>query len=207
MKLLLTSKGWEENLKIRKEFLKLANKKPSKIVVFLVTTATKKDKDWKYVRFHIKELKNIGINEKNIKIFSLNKKVEPSNFKGVDIIYTCGGNTFHYLDRIRKTGLDKKIKKLIKKEIGYFGISAGSIVAGPKIDIASIGVTIPGDENDIGLKNLTGLRLTNIIVYPHYSRQEERAVKRFEKENKCKVLRLTDKQALLIRGKIKRIIK
>ena len=207
MKLLLTSQGWEKNLKIKKEFLKLANKKPSKIVLFLVTTATKKDKDWKHVKFHVKELKKIGLNKKNIKVFSLNKKVESSNLKSVDLIYVCGGNTFHYLYKIRTTGLDKEIKKLVKKGVSYFGISAGSIVAGPRIDIASIGVTVPGDKNDLGLKNLNGLRLINTIIYPHYSRQEERAIKRFEKENKCKVFRLTDRQALVVRGKIKRIIK
>ena len=207
MKLLLTSMGWEKNLKIRKEFLKLTNKKPFEIVIFFVTTATKKDKDWKYVKFHIKELKKIGINEKNIKIFSLNKKIKPSDLKNVNIIYVCGGNTFYYLDKMRKTGLDKKIKELVKNGVGYFGMSAGSIVTGPKINIASIGMVIPGDKNDIKLKNLTGLELTNIIIYPHYIKQEKIIVKKFEKENKCKVLRLTDKQALLIRGKIKRIIK
>ncbi|PIZ55936.1 hypothetical protein COY23_03880 [bacterium (Candidatus Torokbacteria) CG_4_10_14_0_2_um_filter_35_8] len=206
MKLLLTSAGWEENLKIREEFLKLTNKEPSKIVVLLITTATKKDKDWKHVKIRIKELGSIGINEKNIKIFSLNKKLKPSNLKCVDIIYVCGGNAFHYLDRMRKTGVDKEIKKLVKKGRGYFGVSAGSIVAGPRINIASVGMVISGDKNDIKLKNLTGLRLTNIIIYPHYSKEEE-TIKEFEKENRCKVLRLTDKQALLIRGKIKRIIK
>jgi len=207
MKLFLTSQGWEKNLKIKEEFLKLLNKKTSKVVLFLVTTATKKDKDWKYVKFHIKELKKIGINEKNIKVFSLNKKVKPSNLRSVDVIYVCGGNTFHYLYKIRTTGLDKEIKKLVKKGVVYFGISAGSIVAGPRIDIASIGVTVPGDKNVFGLENLNGLRLINTIIYPHYSKQEESAIKRFEEENKCKVFRLTDRQALVVRNKIKRIIK
>ncbi len=207
MKLLLTSTGWEENFKIAKEFLKLANKEPSKIVVLLVSTATEKDKDWMYVKLCIKELKRIGINEKNIQIFSLNKKFKSLNLEGADIIYVCGGNTFHYLDRIRKTGLDKEIIKLIRKGVGYFGVSAGSVVAGPKIDIASIGEVTPGDKNDIKLRNLAGLKLTNIIIYPHYSKREENAIKKFEKENNCKVLRLTDKQALLIKDKAKRIIK
>jgi len=205
-RLLLTSAGWEENLKIRDEFLRLADKKPSEIAVFLVSVATEKDKDWKYVKYCIKELNRAGIKKRNIRIFSLNKKIDPPALKDVDIIYICGGNTFHYLHKIRETGFDKQIKKLVKQGVAYFGVSAGSIIAGPKIDIASIGGEVPGDENDINLKNLIGLKLTNVIIYPHYSKQDEYAVKQFEKQNRCKVLRLTDKQSLLIKSGIKKII-
>lgn len=203
MKLLLTSAGWERNVKIKKEFLKLANKKPSEIVVFLVNTATEKDKDRKYAESHIKELKKVGISEKNIMICSLNKKIAPSIFKGVDIIYVCGGNTFHYLYKMRKMGFIKEIKKLAKQRVCYFGISAGSILVGHRIDIAQVG---DGDKNDVKLKDLTGLKLTDAIIHPHYSKQDEEAVKEFEKQNKCRVFRLTDKQALLIKGRIKKII-
>lgn len=207
MKLLLSSTEWKKNLKIRKEFLKLVNKEPSKIVVFLVNTATKRDKEWRYVKFHIKELKKIGVKERNIKIFDFTKKVNPSDLQDIDIIYVCGGNTFHYLSKMRKIELDKKIIKLVKKGVSYFGISAGSIVAGPRVDIARIGRTVPGDKNDVRLKDLTGLKLTNTIIYPHYTKEDEVAIREFEKQNRCKVLRLRDKQALLIKGKIKKVIK
>ena len=204
MKLLLTSAGWERNFKIKNEFLKLANKNPSEIVVFLVNTATEKDKDWKYVKFHISELKKVGIKEKNIRIFNLNKKIDSSILKGFDIIYVCGGNTFHYLYKMRKINFNKEIKKLAKQRICYFGISAGSILAGPRIDIAQVG---HGDKNDVKLKDLTGLKLTDTIIYPHYSKQDEGEIKKFEKQNKCQILRLTDRQALLIKGDVKEIIK
>ena len=105
---------------------------------------------------------------------------------------------------MRKIGFNKEIKKLVKQGICYFGISAGSILTGPRIDIAQIG---NGDKNDIKLKNLIGLKLTNEIIHPHYSKKDEEAVKEFEKQNKCQVSRLTDKQALLIKGRIKKIIK
>lgn len=204
MKLLLTSAGWERNLKIKREFLKLVNKTPSEIVVFLVNTATEKDKDWKYVKSQINELKKVGIKEKNIRIFNLSKKIDSSILKGVDIIYVCGGNTFHYLHKMRKIGFNKEIKKLAEQRICYFGISAGSILAGHRIDIAQIG---GNNKNDVKLKDLTGLKLTDAIIHPHYSKQDEEAVKEFEKQNKCQVFRLTDKQALLIKGRIKKIIK
>ncbi len=201
MKLLLSSTGWEWNSKIKVEFLKLTDKKPSEIKVFLVNTADKKDGEWEYVRFIIGQLKNIGITSKNISIFSLNREIKKEDFKNIDIIYVCGGNTFHYLSGIRKTGLDKEIKRLVKKGVGYFGVSAGSIVVGPSIDIAS-----PFDENDINLKNLTGLKLTNIIISPHFDKKDKKIIKDFEIKNKCEVFRLADNQALLIKDGKKKLI-
>ncbi len=202
MKLLLSSAGWEWNSKISLEFLNLTDKKPSEIKVFLVNTADKKDREWEYVKFIVEQLKKIDIISKNVSIFSLNRKIKKEDLKDIDIIYICGGNTFHYLNGIRKTGLGGEIKRLVKEGVGYFGVSAGSIVVGPSIDIAS-----PFDENDINLKNLTGLKLTNIIISPHFDEKDKKIIKDFEKRNKCKVFRLTDNQALLIKDGKKKLIK
>ncbi len=202
MKLLLSSAGWKWNSKISEEFLNLTDKKPSKTKVFLVTTANKKDREWEYVKFIVEQLEKVGIISKNISIFNLNRKIKKEDFKNVDIIYVCGGNTFHYLNGIRKTGLDKEIKRLVKEDVGYFGVSAGSIVVGPSINIAS-----PFDENNINLKNLTGLKLTKIIISPHFDKKDKKIIKDFERKNKCEVFRLTDSQALLIKGGKKKLVK
>src|SRR5688572_1729614 len=53
---------------------------------------------------------------------------------GFDALYIQGGNTFHLLDQMRRSGADRIIQELV---IGhgtvYCGVSAGSIVAGPEI--------------------------------------------------------------------------
>ena len=147
-------------------------------MILLVNTATKEGRDWKYVKLHIKELLETRIRKENIRVFNLNNKVSQSILKDINIFYVCGGNTFRYLDKIRRVGLDKQIKKLVKRGVGYFGISAGSILADPRIDIAEIG---EGDKHDIRLKNLNGLKLTDAIVYSHYSRYDRKLVKEFEK--------------------------
>ncbi len=203
MKLLLSSAGWEKNLKIGNEFLKLTDKKPSEINVFLVTTAVKKDKDWKYVKFTLKELEKIGIDKNNVRIFSLNKKVNDSDFKRIDIIYVCGGNTFNYLDRIRKTGLDKKIKKLVKKGIGYFGVSAGSYVVCPTIEAAT---WKHADRNTISLKNLKGLNLVSFLITAHFEENYRRIIEKASKLTKYPIIALTDKQAVLVKNKKLKII-
>lgn len=198
MRLLLTSSGWGNNSKIKSEFLKLTKKKYSDTLIFLINTAEVGSSDWKYVEEHFMELVKIGFSRKNIKTLDSNKKLDKSFLKNVDIVYVCGGNTFQYLNKIRKTGADRRIKKMVNRGASYFGISAGSILAGSSIDIAQI---CDGDENKFRIRNFSGLKLTDVIVHPHYQEEDEKEVRIFEKVNKKKVIRLKDNQALLIKDK------
>lgn len=203
MKLLLSSAGWEENLKIKAEFLKLADKKPSEIKVFLVNTADKKDRDWKCVKFIVKQLKKIGIAPKNVSIFSLNRKIKKEDLKDIDVIYICGGNTFHYLNGIRKTGLDKKIKELVKKGIGYFGVSAGSYIVCPTIDAAT---WKHADRNTINLKDLTALNLVPFLITAHFEEKYRSIIEEVARRTKYPIIALSDKQAILVKNKDIKII-
>ena len=104
------------------------------------------------------------------------------------------GNTFDYLDRVRKTGLDKFIVDFTKKENSvYVGVSAGSILAGPDIAIAG-----DEDSNDIGLTDLRGLCLTDFIVYPHYRKELKTQLDEFKKRNGYPIIELEDNQAVIL---------
>jgi len=86
---------------------------------------------------------------------------------GFDALYIQGGNTFHLLDQMRRSGADRIIPDLVAGHgTVYCGVSAGSIVAGPEIGIA--GWSPDWDRNEVGLTDLTGLRLIPIILSPHY---------------------------------------
>jgi dipeptidase E len=193
-KLLLTSTGFE-NPNISKEFLKLVKKSPSEIKVLFVPIAAKTEEELKYVKESKKELIDLGVK----KIIEVKKNINYK--KDFDAIYICGGNTFYLLHRIRELSLDRLIKKFVKRGKIYIGVSAGSIIAGPNIEIAS-----PFDKNKVNLKDLTGLNLINIIVSPHYCKKEEKIIENFKKKSKYKVIPLTDKQALLVLGNKKKII-
>lgn len=196
MKLLLTSTGFK-NLKIGRKFLRLIKKHPSKLKIIFIPIAARTKEELKYVEVSKKELLDLGI--KNIRIIDLNKKIDYSELKNFDAMYICGGNTFYLMYKIRRINFNKIIKKFVKEGKIYVGVSAGSIIAGPNIKIAS-----PFDKNDVGLKDLKGLNLTNVIVSPHFCKKEENIIKKFKKKSKYKVIPLTDKQALLIkRNKIK----
>lgn len=193
MKLLLTSAGWEENKEIGKELMKLVGMPMSKVKVFVVMTPDKHYKRNKYVMRALK----IGIPQKNVTFFQLDRKIKSGDLKEQDIIFVFGGNTFDYLDRIRKTGLDKEIRSFVDSRKVYVGFSAGSYVACPNIKHA---LWKHADNNRLGLKNLKGLGLAPFIVVAHFEKKFKIAIEKSAKETKLPVFALTDKQAISVNG-------
>jgi len=197
-KLLLTSTGFA-NENIINQFNKLIDKPISQIKILFVPTAARSQEELKYVEESKKELFELGILKTNLRIINLDKPVLFEEVKNFDMIYVCGGNTFYLLKKIRESGFDKVIKKFVALGKLYFGVSAGSILVCPNIEIAK-----PFDENDINLTDLTGLNLIDVVVSPHYCLEDKSIIDSFKKKNK--VIPLTDNQALLILGdKIKLI--
>ena len=191
-KLLLTSTGLA-NQNITNQFLQIIDKPVSQIKIIFVPTASRSEEELKYVNESKKELLDLGILENNIKTLNLDKPVSFQEVEDFDVIYVCGGNTFYLLKKVKETGFDKVIIKFAKTGKLYFGVSAGSILVCPNIDIAS-----PFDENDVNLTDLTGLNLTDVIVSPHYCKEEKPIIDKFKKKSQYKVVPLTDNQALLV---------
>jgi len=191
MTLYLTSNGFE-NKQVAERFKNVIIKKDIDKVSFLVISVQDSESDAFYLQKTIDELKNIGA--ANIEVFALGGNPFIVN-KEYDVIYVCGGNTFVYLDRIRKTGLDKFIIDSVKSNRSiYVGVSAGSIVTGPDISIASWGSE--GDSNDINLNDLKGLGLTNIVISPHYRNELKSELDEFKKLHDYQIYELTDEQAV-----------
>jgi len=191
-KLLLTSTGLA-NQNITDQFLQIIDKPVSQIKIIFVPTASRSDEELKYVDESKKELLDLGIFENNIKTLNLDKPVSFQEVEDFDVIYVCGGNTFYLLKKVRETGFDKVIIEFAKTDKLYFGVSAGSILVCPNIDIAS-----PFDENDVNLTDLAGLNLTDVIVSPHYKDEEKSIIDDFKKKSQYQVVPLTDEQALLV---------
>ncbi len=194
MKLLLTSAGLvNENVKnfFISQFDRLDNK------TACIVTSGRNEEEQFYINGSIKELEDLGI---KVIEFNIAKHESFVNFPEYDIYYVCGGNTFYILDRMRKTGVDKILIKAVKNNKFYIGVSAGSIIPGPDIEVAGL-----GDHNDINLEDLTGLKLTNLIVTPHYNQKEEKDVEEFKAKRKGEtVIAITDDQAVFVEnGKYK----
>lgn len=203
MKLLLTSAGWWKSPAIGKEFIKLVNKKPSEIKIFLVITPTKYFKINKYILRQFKQFKGVKITKKNVTFFQLDRKIKRDDLKNIDVVFVFGGNTFEYLDRIKKTGLDKAIKNFVKKGGVYLGLSAGSYVVCPTIEAAT---WRHADRNLAGLKNLKGLNLVPFLLTAHFEEKWRLIIKTAAQKTKYEVIALTDKQAILVKGNRRIII-
>jgi len=200
MKLLLTSTGLA-NKSITDKFLELTGKPATGIKIIFVPTASRTEHELKYVQKSRQQLLDLGILGKNIKDMNLDKKIAYSEVRNYDVIYVCGGNSFFLLKKVRESGFDEIIKEFVKNNKLYFGVSAGSLLVCPDISIAS-----PCDENDVGITDLTGLNLIDVIVSPHYCEKERQLIEDFRKKSKIQVIPLTDNQALLVLNNSQKII-
>lgn len=191
MKLLLTSAGLK-NQKICAFFVAQFDRLDNKTACVIDSGRTKEEQF--YIDESLKELSDLGI-----KVTELNIAKNDSfpNLPEFDIYYVCGGNTFYILDRMRKTGIDKVLIDAVKNGKFYLGVSAGSIIPGPDIEISGWGAA--GDSNDINLQDLAGFALVPYLITPHYTEQEKADVEAFKEKRKGEpVIELTDDQAIFL---------
>ena len=193
--MLLTSSGFD-NPKIIDSFFRLVNKPVSKIKILIVTPTKFGDEGEIYIKEIQENLKNLGIEKQNQELFHLDKKINYNYLKDYDAVYICGGNTFYILSKMRECNFDKAVKEFVNERGVYFGVSAGSIIAGPDIELA--GISNDWDKNKVGLKDISGLNLIDKIISPHYEPEDENIIKRFEEKCKHKLIRLKDKEAIRV---------
>ena len=91
------------------------------------------------------------------------------------MIYVCGGNTFYLLYKIQESGFDKIIKQFVESGKLYFGVSAGSYVVCPTIEMA---YWKHPDRNDVGLEDLTGLSIVPFLITVHFEPKYTQDIKK-----------------------------
>ncbi len=204
MKLLLTS-GGISNRSIAKALTKLVGRNPSDVKVGYVPLAANVEdgnKDWV-----IKDFINLwryGYNQIDIIDPSAAGVDWKNRLAEVDVVQLSGGNTFHLLDQVRKTGMSGWLKVNLKNKV-YVGGSASSILMTPKIDVAGIGAF--HDENLPGLKDLSGLNFVDFELIPHSpSWSSYEVVEEYSKTTKNKVYALDDMSAIKIDGEKAEVI-
>lgn len=160
----------------------------------IVTTAAEEKENNKYSQLAKEQFIEMGF----LHIDFVDFETEPTkDFSKYDIVYVCGGNTFKLLKFAREANFKASIENLLKRNGVYIGVSAGSIIVGPSIKMAG---EVASDKNDIGLKDLTGFGITNLIILPHYSFEIEEETKSFETKYSVKVERVSNSQAVLLQN-------
>ncbi len=163
MKLFLTSAGLA-NDSIVKAFNELGGLAKEKIHIAFVPTAAnveEGDKGWL-----IKDLNNLKKQQYScvdiVDISAVSEDVWKPRLEAANVLFFGGGNTFHLMHWLQKSGLDKLLPELLKTRV-YAGISAGSCVAGPTI--YNKVQNLFGEKYNLKIKE--GLNLVNFQFIPH----------------------------------------
>ena len=174
MKLVLTACG-VINEDLRKNTLKLFDKKVKDIRMLYITTAVdgENDPDLSWVEEEFQTILDLGILKENIIEYKIGQGVDINQF---DAIYMMGGNTFYLMSKIRKYHFDEVLKNAINQGIVYIGSSAGSEVIAKRID-ACLGF----DENLVGLTDFSGLGFIDSVIIPHANKRKEHVLE-YEKK-------------------------
>ena len=133
MKLLLTSAGIT-NKSIANALFELVCKSPEETTIVFIPTASNVelwDKDWL-----INDLINLkNLNFKSIEITDISavdEKIWKPSIENADILFFEGGNTYHLMERMNKSGLVEKLPNLLKDKV-YVGVSAWSMITNPNL--------------------------------------------------------------------------
>ena len=196
--LVLTSTGLSNEV-VAQEFKSFVVN-PADDTVAIVTTASEGKEQNKYSQLAKEQLIAMGFRSVEFVDFETDAKVDLSSYK---VFYVCGGNTFKLLKYAREANFKTSVEQLLNRGGVYIGVSAGSIIVGPSISIAD---EVEPDPNDVGLKDLAGFDITDVIVCPHYIPRIETEVQAFEAKHSVIVERLTDSQAIILRGSSKEIV-
>jgi hypothetical protein len=140
---LLTDSGWyssferfdESTIKrnILNRFLSMLGKPAAEAKVIFIPTAANSDESRPAAGACFAELLSAGILPNNIHIYDIDGTLSLEQAMQYDALYFTGGDAAPLLERIKETGFDKIIKKMVYANKVYVGASAGSLIATPNI--------------------------------------------------------------------------
>jgi len=196
--ILLTSTGLSSK-NVYDKFVEIKNTKGLEKAVIITTASLGKEEN-QYSQLALSQLKSAGIETVDFYDF---EDQGPGDFSSYDVIYVCGGNTFKLMKFAREASFDKEINSLLQRNGIYIGVSAGSLIVGPSIQIAN---EVHPDKNEAGLTDFSGFNIIDLIIFPHYSIELEEEIKSFESKNNVKIERIDNSQAILVENGNKTLI-
>ncbi|MEK6625002.1 MAG: Type 1 glutamine amidotransferase-like domain-containing protein [Bdellovibrionota bacterium] len=116
-----------------------------------------------------------------------------------DIVHLGGGNTYYFLNALRKTGLLPRLQRYVMQGGVLSGESAGGIIITPSIGMAGH-PPFDADENFVHLTNLRSLGLVSFEFFPHYKKtlRYEKAFISYTKKHKRPLLACPDGSGIVI---------
>jgi len=194
MKLLLTSAG----SRVKDELLKFIPQPYNQTKIAYITTAAKVEPDAFYLNAENKFLKGTGCQVEEMDFVDCDKEDCRKLLEDKNLIYIQGGNTFYLLKILKESGAFDVIKEKVESGVPYVGVSAGSYVACPTIEMATWSHQ---DKNHRGLEDFTAFGFVPFLMSVHYKDKYKEILKEEMKKTDLEVKILKDGQALLVEGK------
>ena len=182
MKLLLTSSGLTNN-SIANALFELTKKRPEDTTVVFIPTASNVesgDKGWlitDLINLKKQNFKSIEITD----ISAVDEKIWKPSLERADVLFFEGGNTYHLMRWVHKTGLDKLLPELLKNKV-YVGVSAGSMITNPDLAL-KLSQQIYEDDM-LETEEMKALEFVDFYFLPHLNSEW---FKKMRKENIEKV--------------------
>ncbi len=200
MKLLLTS-GGITNKSIANALFDLVGKKPQDTSLVFIPTASnveKGDKEWlidDLVNLKKQGFKSIDIAD----ISAVDEKIWRPKMEEADVLFFEGGNTYHLMEWINKSGLVHLLPELLKTKI-YVGLSAGSMVTNPDLDVRLSQIIYGEDFEKVTMKGLHYVDFYFLphLNSPHFPARMEENIKKMAEELTRKIYALDDNSALKV---------
>lgn len=197
MKLVLYSGGDDkDNRQLDKTFLELLGKK-NPVVTFIPSSSYLSEQEFKvfvkhYSRYKISRFIHFPVDVPFDRIMF--QEVMRS-----DAIHMGGGNTFYFLNSLRKAKLINNLREFAYKGGVLTGLSAGAIIMTENIEMAAY-PEFDRDENVVGLKNLSALNLLDFAFFPHFknSTRYDVAFKRYSKLKKKVIYACPDGAGIVV---------
>ncbi|MDE1860689.1 MAG: Type 1 glutamine amidotransferase-like domain-containing protein [Candidatus Micrarchaeota archaeon] len=203
--LLSSSQGLEQKEVVTE--LSMVSKKPLKdCTVGYIPNAGDQKSDKQYMEHSRSILKNIFFDVIEIDLKVLDKDKLIAELNKVDVVFVEGGNTFYLLDIANRSNFTKILPKVLEKGKIYIGVSAGSYIVCPTIEMAywknANSVNIRPD----GLKNLNALNLVPFLVTAHFDEKQRSIVENAVKHTSYSVVAIYDTEAILVKNSRYKVI-
>lgn len=134
-------------------------------LVFIPTAANVEEGDKWWLIGDLAKCKELGFKEVDIvDIAAVPREIWQKRLENADVIMVGGGNTSYLMRQMKQSGLAEVLSELLNMRV-YVGISAGSMVAAPKLKEKKMQRLYdePIVDDDVN----EGLGLVDFLVVPH----------------------------------------
>ena len=162
--MILTSSLYE-SIELVKKFL---DKNTESKKILFIPTATNVDEYKKYIYLTQKAFEDFGYEVENFDVSIFSEEIAKEKLSQAKIVFISGGNTFYLLQELKRKNLTSYLKERIENGLLYIGESAGSVIATPDIEYASI-----VDDKTLAteLDDYAGLNLVDFYIVPHFEEE------------------------------------